>query len=139
MARSDFLTPKDKQLEYFSDFPINFDKSPLTNDLGRITNENAVKRSIRNLVLISNGEVPFDSTIGSQLKASLMEPFSPFTADDIKETIRSAIISHEKRVDLIEVAVIPKEDQNSYVVNILFFIINNPSPIQLDMVLKRVR
>jgi hypothetical protein len=127
MARIDYQTPTAKQQEYFSDFLSSFDKSPLSSDIARITNENSIKQSIRNLVLTNLGD------------RMLFEPYTGFTADDLKKDIINTIKQNETRANDISVNVINNEDQNRFTVNIFFFIINNPNQLSLELVLQRVR
>jgi hypothetical protein len=139
MARIDYQTPTAKQQEYFSDFLSSFDKSPLSNDIARITNENSIKQSIRNLVLTNLGERLFNPNIGGNVSRMLFEPYTGFTADDLKKDIINTIKQNESRANDILVNVINNEDQNRFTVNIFFFIINNPNQLSLELVLQRVR
>lgn len=141
MARIDYVTQTTIQQEYFSDFLSSFDKSPLSNDLARITNENSIKQSIRNLVLTNTGERIFQPNVGGNVNKQLFEPFTGFTADNLRKDILNTIKENEPRVVAtdLSVRVIPHQDQNGFTVNILFYIINNPNPISLDLVLQRVR
>lgn len=141
MARIDFYTQKTIQQEYFSDFLASFDKSPLSGDLARVTNENSVKQSIRNLVLTNVGERVFQPNVGGNISKMLFEPFTGFTADNLKKDILNTIKQNEPRVEAsgLTVNVIPHQDQNAFTVNIFFYIINSPNQISLDLVLQRVR
>ena len=141
MARIDYYTQTTINPEYFSDFLSSFDKSPLSNDLARLVDAGAVKQSVRNLILTNLGERLFQPNIGSTVYRSLFEPFSGFTADDIKQAILNTLKQNERRVDPsnINVNVISNDDQNAFTVNVLFFIINNPAPISIQLVLQRVR
>jgi phage baseplate assembly protein W len=139
MARIDYQTPTAKQQEYFSDFLSSFDKSPLSSDIARITNENSIKQSIRNLVLTNLGERLFNPNIGGNVSRMLFEPYTGFTADDLKKDIINTIKQNETRANDISVNVINNEDQNRFTVNIFFFIINNPNQLSLELVLQRVR
>jgi phage baseplate assembly protein W len=131
MARIDYQTPTAKQQEYFSDFLSSFDKSPLSSDIARITNENSIKQSIRNLVLTNLGERLFNPNIGGNVSRMLFEPYTGFTADDLKKDIINTIKQNETRANDISVNVINNEDQNRFTVNIFFFIINNPNQLSL--------
>ena len=142
MARADFFTQTDKKQEYFSDFPVNFDKSPFTNDLGRLTNESSVRTAVSNLVQTKLNEALFQPNLGSQVHKSLFEPFSDssgFTADDIKQAILNTLRFNEPRVTVIEVTVIISADENAYTINVFFYVVNNPNPISIELVLQRVR
>lgn len=139
MARIDYQTSTAKQQEYFSDFLSSFDKSPLSSDIARITNENSIKQSIRNLVLTNLGERLFNPNIGGDVSRMLFEPYTGFTADDLKKDIINTIKQNELRANDISVNVIANEDQNRFTVNIFFYIINNPNQLSLELVLQRVR
>lgn len=139
MARIDYQTSTAKQQEYFSDFLSSFDKSPLSSDIARITNENSIKQSIRNLVLTNLGERLFNPNIGGDISRMLFEPYTGFTADDLKKDIINTIKQNELRANDISVNVIANEDQNRFTVNIFFYIINNPNQLSLELVLQRVR
>ena len=140
MARADKITQIDKIRETFSDFLTNFDKSPMTDDLGRITNEIAIKTRVKNLVMTNLGERPFNSSIGSNVMKSLFEPYTPFTEDDIKESILHTLKFNEPSIEIINVNVIGDPDQNTVRINIVFYVINNPGySISTDLILKRVR
>lgn len=139
MARIDYQTSTAKQQEYFSDFLSSFDKSPLSSDIARITNENSIKQSIRNLVLTNLGERLFNPNIGGDVSRMLFEPYTGFTADDLKKDIINTIKQNELRASDISVNVIANEDQNRFTVNIFFYIINNPNQLSLELVLQRVR
>ena len=139
MARIDYQTSTAKQQEYFSDFLSSFDKSPLSSDIARITNENSIKQSIRNLVLTNLGERLFNPNIGGDVSRMLFEPYTGFTADNVKKDIINTIKQNELRASDISVNVIANEDQNRFTVNIFFYIINNPNQLSLELVLQRVR
>lgn len=139
MARADLYTQTQKKQEYFSDFLTSFDKHPISDDVARLTNENSVRQSIKNLVLTNYGERLYNSQIGSNVNKSLFEPYSPFTAEDLIRQISDTIKAKETRAFLHTVNVYPSPDQNYFSVNIIFSIINNPEPITLDFILRRVK
>ena len=128
MARIDYYTQLDVKQEYFSDFLSSFDKSPLSNDLARLRSDNSVKQSVRNLVLTNLGERLFQPDVGGNVSHMLFEPFTGFTADDLKKDILNTIKQNEPRVSAsdLTVQVIPNADQNQFTVNIFFYIMNNP-------------
>lgn len=139
MARSDIYTPTYKQQERYSDFLLSFDKNPQTGNLARVTNEQSIKQALRTLVLTNLGERFYAPFTGSKVRSSLFEPTNPVTADSIRTSIFQAIQNNEPRVNLIEVVVADDSDNNSYVVNIVFNLINIPEVLQLDLLLKRAR
>lgn len=141
MARIDYYTQLDVKQEYFSDFLSSFDKSPLSNDLARIKDENSVKQSVRNLILTNLGERIMQPDVGGNVNRKLFEPYTGFTADDIKADILNTIKQNEKRVSSSDttVEVIPNADQNAFTVNVFFYIINQTEPTTLSLTLQRVR
>lgn len=141
MARIDYYTQLDVKQEYFSDFLSSFDKSPLSNDLARLRSDNSVKQSVRNLVLTNLGERLFQPDVGGNVSRMLFEPFTGFTADDLKKDILNTIKQNEPRVSAsdLTVQVIPNADQNQFTVNIFFYIINNPEQVSVSLILQRVR
>jgi len=139
MARIDYQTSALKKQEYFSDFLSSFDKSPLSNDIARVTNENSVKHSVRNLILTNIGERLFNPNLGGNVNKMLFEPYSGFTADNLKKDIINTLSQNELRAQEISVNIIANEDQNRFTVNIFFYIINNPNQLSLELILQRVR
>lgn len=123
----------------FSDIDINFNKHPVTDDLVRKFDEEAIKQSVRNLVLTQNYERPFHSEIGSQIRGLLFEPVTPMMVPLLKTAISDTINNFEPRVVLLDVQIRFSPDNNSIYVTIIFRIINTERPLTLDLVLKRVR
>lgn len=122
----------------YSDFMCDFTAHPNTEDLVRITNESAVSRSIRNLVMTNKGE-RFFSNVGSNINKTLFEHVSDITAATIKTLVTDTIENHEPRAKLIDVVVTSNELNQSYKIDIYYYIINNPQPVGLSVTLYRVR
>ena len=137
-TRADKYSQKSKQ-EYFSDFLNDFDTHPISHSLVRVTNENAVKQSIRNLILTNLGERLFSPNIGSDIARALFEPNDVVTAENIVFYIKNTISHNEPRAVLLDVRVTTKLDNYSMVVNVVFSLINSNEPVTLDVILKRVR
>jgi phage baseplate assembly protein W len=123
----------------FSDLDLNFTAHPVTKDVTRRFDENAIKTSLKNLILTSNYERPFHSEIGSPIKRLLFEPASPMLESLITKAITDVVNNFEPRVILIDVTSQVSEDSNSVNVSIEFKIINTERPITLDLVLERTR
>ena len=123
----------------FSDLDFNFIANPATGDVTRKFDENAIKQSVRNLVLTSHYEKPFHPEIGSQVNSLLFEPFSPMLQAMLTEAIKNTINNYEPRVDLLNVIVNANPDNNSLYVSIIFKIVNTETPISVDLVLERTR
>lgn len=133
------VTPLRSQLEYFSDFLTDFDILETKQDLARITNEEAVKTSIRNLLLTNRGDRLFNNTIGSDLQALLFENASPALEQVVADYVRRTIENYEPRAGIIDIVVNTELDQNLVGVSIVFRIINKQEPIVLDVILNRIR
>jgi phage baseplate assembly protein W len=123
----------------FVDLDLNFTPHPVTGDIAIRVDENAIKRSVRNLILTKNFERPFHSEIGSQATALLFDNADPFTESVIKQTIIDTITTFEPRVQLIDVGVNFAPDENSVDVRIDFRILNTFTPITMELVLERTR
>lgn len=139
MSRADRLTSTIKKELNYSDFLINFDRHPLNGSLARLTNEDSVKQSIRNLILTEVFERPYQPNIGSKIYSLLFDPMDEMTTNLIKRTIEDTIRLHEPRANLLGVDVFPIEARNEYNVNITFSMINAFEEIQMDLIIKRIR
>lgn len=139
VTRADKYTQIGKKQEYFSDFLDNFDKHPITNNIARITNEESIKQSLKNLVLTNLGERVFEPTIGSNIRAAMFEQNDVVSAEIIINAIKNTVRFNEPRVELLDVLANPDPDNYGFNVSIVFSIINNPDPIVLEFLLKRVR
>ena len=123
----------------FSDIDLNFEMNPLTKDVNILKNEDAVKRSVRNIVLTNFGEKKFQPFFGGNVSAQLFENFSPFTSFEIKKAIERSIIRNEPRVDSLNVEVVTNIDSNSLQVTTRFTIRNSQEPVILSFTLERTR
>jgi phage baseplate assembly protein W len=123
----------------YSDFMTDLDPHPVTGDLAVLSNEDAVKRSIRNLVLTMFYESPFQPKKGSQVLASLFENFTPVTEALVRDSILNVIKNFEPRAGAVDVKVTPYIDENAYVATVVFYVANKTVPVSVDIVLDRVR
>ena len=124
---------------FYSDIPTNFEVHPIKEDLILLTNESAVKRSIRNLLLTDPYERVFNPELGSGIKGSLFENLTKDSEYILKEKITETIINYEPRANLISVNVKALPDENSYSASVVFSVANNIAPVTLDLILRRVR
>jgi phage baseplate assembly protein W len=123
----------------FSDLDFNFTAHPVTKDVVRRYDENAVKTALKNLILTSNYERPFHPEIGTPIKSLLFEPATPLLAAAIKQAVVNTINNFEPRVELTDVSVSVDEDSNSVAISIEFKIVNTTRPLTLDLTLERTR
>lgn len=122
-----------------SDFLTNFNRHPETDQLVRLTNSEAVKKSLRNLILTQKTERFFQPDIGSNIYRILFEDMSPQTAILLEQYIIETISNYEPRAGNVQVFVQSDEFNNAYNVSIMFTVINNSNPIVLNLSLNRVR
>lgn len=123
----------------FSDLDLNFSAHPVTGDISRKFDENAIKQSLKNLMQLRHYEKPFHSEIGSPLRELLFEPITPLTELMARRAIIDLISNFEPRVDLIDVEVIASDENNTFYVSVTFKIVNTERPLTLDFVLERTR
>ena len=119
ITRADALTSSRKQQEYFSDFLNSFAYSPVNNNLAKITNEQCVKQSLKNLIFTDLGERLFQPKVGSNIHKLLFENITKATLNSIEFNVKNTIKYNEPRVEIIEV--IAKETYN-------------PNEVQVDIV-----
>lgn len=123
----------------FSDIDLNFIANPVTGDISKKYDENAIKQSVKNLVMINHYEKPFHPEIGSQIYNLLFEPFTPLLQAMLQRAIINTINNFEPRVRLIDVEVNLNPDNNTVFCQITFRIVNTQRPITVDLTLKRTR
>jgi phage baseplate assembly protein W len=123
----------------FSDFNLDFTAHPVTGDVTKKLNENAIAQSIRNLLLTSHYERPFRPDLGSNLKKFLFEPIDNVTTSLIQDEIYRTLKNYEPRVNIQEVSATPNYEDQRYDVNITFFVRNTTDPLTISFFLERVR
>ena len=132
--------PLQRVSQSFKDISMSFGENPLTNDLIALKNENAIARSVRNIVMTLPGEKPFAPNFGSNVSALLFESMDEVTSSLIVDEIRTSIDNYEPRVELQSVEAIPDFDGNSYDVVIIYDIIGaDIPPQQLQFALEATR
>ena len=114
----------------FKDINLSFEPHPVTKDLTVLKNQNAIVRSVRNLVETIPTERFFQPLLGSDVRASLFEFVDYGTADIIQDQILTAIANFEPRVENTRVRVFPRPDENEFECFIVFEIIGQDIPAQ---------
>ena len=125
--------------QFYKDLPISFTAHPRTGDVRPITNADAVKRSIKNLLLTNRGERFFNVNLGSDIRDLLFENFDAGVETAIEKAVRNTIEQYEPRAELLNVTATANTDQNALDVTVTFRIANEVSPITLDVILERIR
>ena len=123
----------------FSDLDLNFTKHPVTGDITRRYDDNAIKQSVKNLLLTRNFERPFHSEIGSPIRQLLFDNPGPMFNVMLQRAVIDVINNFEPRVNIINVRVDDYSDANEVYVTLEFTIVNTERPLTLDLALVRTR
>lgn len=128
-----------RNIRDFSDFNLLFTKHPVSYDVAKITNENAIKAAVRNLILTKNYERPFHPEIGCQISSLLFENYNPIIKSAMEQTIKDTLTKFEPRARLISLNIVDKPDQNEIDVTVEFAITQVERPITVTTTLSRLR
>lgn len=123
----------------YSDLDLDFIAHPVTKDVMKKTGVEAIKRSVRNLLLTNFYDRPFRSEIGSNALKILFENATPFTSVFLRNAIYETLTSFEPRIAVNDIAVDFNEDNNGYNVRLIFTILNRNQPVSVTIFLERVR
>ena len=121
-----------RNVRQYKDLDLFFGKTQGSTDISKITDVEAVKRSVRNLVLTNFYEKPFHPEIGSGVRDILFENMTPVTSVVLAKKVEDVIENFEPRARLIGVRALPNLDRNEYEVTIEFFVVNTPTEL-VDM------
>ena len=108
----------------YRDINLSFEKHPLTGDVISATDVEAIKKSLRNLVMTDLYDVPFNPEKGTSLNGSLFENFTPITTEFLKTKIKEMVDLYEPRIQIQKIVIFQKEDQNALEVTIHFKILD---------------
>jgi uncharacterized protein len=133
------ISPLKRKRVLYSDFFKDLTVNPISGDLALRTNEEAIKESLKNLILTNRGERLFQPNIGSDVMASLFENATPVTLKILEERVRDVINNFEPRVSIIDVDVTSLYDDNRVQVTIYFYVKNREDPLSVDVFIDRVR
>jgi phage baseplate assembly protein W len=123
----------------YSDIDFTFTMRPGIKDVALSYDNQAVIRSIRNLLLTKHFERPFNPDLGANIDSLLFEPISPITSSLLENEIKTTIQNFEPRARLHQINVTPNDDQNAYNVYLSFFIENATLPTTVTLLLERNR
>ena len=129
-----------RSVRRYTDLDLFFGKKSSNSDVSDVVDIQAVKRSIRNLVLTNIYEKPFHPEIASGVRGMLFELMTPLTALILSKQVEDVIINFEPRARLIGVTTLPDLDRNIYEVSIEFYVVNTPTElVELNIALERIR
>ena len=132
-------TQLSRKVKKFVDISLSFTPNPLTGDLTTITNERAINNAIKNIILISPNEVPFNRNMGSTVAYLMFEMCDEATAGMLKQEIQRAIQYNEPRVELQETIVRAQPVNNQFVVTVKYKIIGYDDIFTVDQILTPTR
>ena len=128
-----------KSTRTYVDLDLDFTRHPVTNDVVKITDVDAVKRSVRNLINTQFYERPFHPELGCGVRQLLFEPFTPVTSIFIRRKVEEVITNYEPRARLDQVIVTESPDRNSIEVRVVFYCMNIANPVTVLTTLQRIR
>ena len=123
----------------FKDIPLSFTAHPITGNVKALVNRDAVKQSVKNIVLTNFYERPYNPTFGGDILSQLFENMDPITEYNIAKNIRTALDNYEPRAIIDDIVSDFYEDRNAINVTITFRIKNDAEPISVNVLLDRVR
>lgn len=123
----------------YRDLDLDFGRNVVTNDVNKLTDIEAVKRSVRNLINTSHFDRPFHPEIGSNIRAMLFEPMTPLTALNLQRKVSEVLVTFEPRINLVQVIANPNIDTNAYDLAIIFYVVGTQDPIVVTTFLERLR
>ena len=128
-----------RNVKQYRDLDLFFSKKS-NKDVNKVTDVEAVKRSVRNLLLLNTFEKPFHPEIASDMRAMLFENMTPLTAAVISRKVEDTINNFEPRARLISVTAIPDLDRNAYEVAVQFYVVNTPTElVDISLMLETLR
>ena len=131
---------KGKKNRIYTDIDLSFGVNAFSGDINKKLDVNAVKQSIKTLLLTQSGEKPFHPEIGSGIRELLFEPLSPVTAFVLSQKVEDVIENFEPRARLVGVRALPDLDRNSYEISIEFYVQNAPTElVDTTVLLERLR
>ena len=123
----------------YKDLDLDFGRNAVTNDVNKLTDVEAVKRSVRNLINTNHFERPFHPEIGGNVRALLFENITPLTALNLQRKIEEVLTNFEPRARVTQIIANPDIDRNGYQLEIKFYVIGIQNPIVVETFLERLR
>ena len=123
----------------YKDLDLDFGRNTTTNDVNKLTDVEAVKRAVRNLINTSHYDRPFHPEIGSSVRGLLFEPITPLTSLNLQRKVEEVLTNFEPRIRLVQVLSRPDADLNRYSLRISFYVIGTTLPVTVETFLERLR
>ena len=132
-------TSKKRVNRIYSDLDLDFTRNPVTSDVVKLTDVEAVKRSVKNLIQTNHYERPFHPEIGSDVRALLFENMTPLTALNLERKVVEVLVNFEPRAKIVDVRANADIDGNGYHLTISFYGVGIQTPITVETFLQRLR
>jgi len=128
-----------KSTRTYVDLDLDFTRHPITNDVVKITDVEAVKRSVKNLINTQFYERPFHPELGCGVRDMLFENYTPMTGIFMRRKIEEVLRNYEPRASLTSIQVNEQMDRNAIDVVVNFYVLNLPNPVSVTTTLQRIR
>ena len=128
-----------KSTRTYVDLDLDFTRHPVTNDVVKITDVDAVKRSVKNLINTQFYERPFHPELGCGVRDMLFENYTPMTGIFMRRKIEEVLRNYEPRANLSSIQVNEQMDRNAIDVVVNFYVLNLPNPVSVTTTLQRIR
>lgn len=139
MSEPDELSAQISTRRSYKDISLTFAKNPVTGDVVTLTDEDAVKRSLRLILGTRTGEAPFFPDFGSRITSLLFEPISPLTEALLRSEILDTIAAYESRVNVRRLTITPTSDELGYNITLEFNMVTQLQPVKFTFYLSRLR
>ena len=142
MARlydSEITNDSNRSTRDYKDLDLDFGRNTVTNDVNKLTDVEAVKRSVRNLILTNHYERPFHPELGCGIRGLLFEPLSPLVAIQLERKVEEVLTNNEPRATINEISARPDLDRNSYEMLVSFWVSGSTEPVTVSTFLERLR
>lgn len=139
VVRDDYENCLNTRMARYTDLDLGFQPSPLSGDIVPLTETNAIKQSLKNIVLTRKYERPFQPNLYGGVRDLLFEAVTPITAQAIRRVLEDSIRNYEPRAFINSITVSPNIDRNRYDISIIFSVRNVPEPVTLSVFLERLR
>ena len=139
MANLNAINNSKRATRIYKDLDLDFGRNIVTNDVNKLTDVEAVKRSVRNLINTNHFERPFHPELGGNVRAMLFEPMTPLTALNLQRKIEEVLNNFEPRAKITQIIADPDIDRNAYRLSIKFYVIGVTNPITVETFLERLR
>ena len=128
-----------KSVRTYTDLDLDFSRHPVTNDIVKIEDINAVKRSVRNLINTQFYERPFHPELGCGVRDMLFENFTPMTGIFMRRKIEEVLTNYEPRASITSINVNEQQDRNGIDIVVSFYVLNSLEPVSITTSLRRIR